>query len=79
MSEGEPEHIPVMVLEDDLDKLEEVGDRLSEKKMRGGRSFIFRSLLHSPWDTGKLARDVKKFLAKFPDPRTREGRKLRGR
>lgn len=78
-SEGTPEHIPIMVMVDDVDKMEAVGDRLSDKGLRGGRSFILRSLIHAPWDLDHLVREVKKFQTKFPDPRTREGRQQQGR
>lgn len=65
------------LLVDDVDKMERVSDQLADKKLRGGRSFLLRSLLHAPWDLDALARDVGKFEAKFPDPRTRAGRALK--
>lgn len=65
------------VLQDDVDKLERVGDRLAEKKFPGGRSFLLRALLHAPWNLDELARDVRKFQKEFPDARTRAGRALR--
>ncbi|MEN9402621.1 MAG: hypothetical protein RL091_1324 [Verrucomicrobiota bacterium] len=65
------------VLQDDVDKLERVGDRLSEKKFPGGRSFLLRALLHAPWNLDELARDVRKFQKEFPDARTRAGRALK--
>jgi len=66
------------LLVDDVDKMEGISDQLASKGLRGGRSFLLRSLLHAPWDLDALARDVKKFEAKFPDPRTRAGRALKG-
>ena len=65
------------IIVDDVDKLERVSDQLADKGLRGGRSFLLRSLLHAPWDLDTLARDVRKFEAKFPDPRTRAGRAIR--
>lgn len=65
------------LLVDDVDKMERVSDRLSAKRLRSGRSFLLRSLLHAPWDCDELAREVRKFASKFPDPRTRAGRALR--
>lgn len=65
------------LLVDDVDKMERVSDQLADKGLRSGRSFLLRSLLHAPWDLDALARDVRKFEAKFPDPRTRAGRALK--
>lgn len=65
------------LLVDDVDRMEGVSDQLADKGLRGGRSFLLRSLLHAPWDLDALARDLKKFEAKFPDPRSRAGRALK--
>lgn len=65
------------VLQDDVDKLERVGDQLSEKRFPGGRSFLLRALLHAPWNLDELARDVRKFQKEFPDARTLAGRALK--
>lgn len=65
------------VLVDDVDKMERVSDQLADKQLRTGRSFVLRALLHAPWDLDALARDLKKFEAKFPDPRSRAGRALK--
>jgi hypothetical protein len=51
------------LLVDDVDKMERLSDQLADKGLRGGRSFLLRSLLHAPWDLDALARDVKKFEA----------------
>lgn len=78
VSAGELDHVAVNLIVADLDKMEGVGDQLSDKRLRGGRSFIFRSLIHAPWNLDHLAREVKKFQAKYPDLRTRAGREKRG-
>ena len=66
------------LLVDDVDKMEGVSDQLADKGLRGGRSFVLRALLHAPWDLDALSRDIRKFEGKFPDPRSRAGRAMRG-
>ncbi|MDD3179506.1 MAG: hypothetical protein PHQ04_04060 [Opitutaceae bacterium] len=65
------------LLADDVDKMERVSDQLADKQLRNGRSFVLRALLHAPWDHEALARAVRKFEEKFPDPRSRAGRALK--
>lgn len=67
------------LLTTDVDKLGRVSDKLADGGYRGGRSFIVRALVHTPWELDGLIRGLRKFQEEFPDPRTRAGRSLKSR
>jgi hypothetical protein len=68
-----------VLLNSDLERFQRIGFDLEVEQVRGGRSFIMRSLIHAPWEMKKLAKAVAQFRREFPDARTREVRALRGR
>jgi len=67
------------LLNSDLERFQRIGFDLEAEQVRGGRTFIMRSLIHAPWELRKLAKAVTQFRREFPDARTREVRALRGR
>jgi hypothetical protein len=67
------------LLNSDVERFRRIGFELEAEQVRGGRSFIMRSLIHAPWELKKLAKEVAQFRKEFPDARTREVRALRGR
>lgn len=57
-----------------MDKIDDVVDDLARKDLDADRTYVIRAVLHGDHDPKALVRSAKKFLAEFPDGRTRAGR-----
>ena len=71
------ERLTLHLLKDDLKKLDRVSDELLAKDLEVTRTYILRALVQSVSDFDALAKDVKGFMAEFPDLRRVEARKKR--
>lgn len=55
-------------------KIDDVVDDLARKDLDADRTYVIRAVLHGDHEPKSLVRAAKKFLAEFPDGRTRAGR-----
>jgi hypothetical protein len=69
--DGIGERFTVRISRDWVKKLERVRDDLARKDIDVRRVDVARAVLHAPHDVKKLVREAEKFLAEFPDKRTR--------